>query len=187
MPARGVDAVILAGGAGSRAGGVDKGWVLHGGRPLVELALDRLRAEAGTVWISANRQLARYAALGAPVLAEGAPGAGGPLGGIARALAASRAEWLLSVPVDAPGFPAGLLPRLLEEAIRHGRACLAADAEREQPLFAIYPCALAPRVAAAVRAGELAVWRFLRAVDARRVRFDGIGFSNLNQAGPGNP
>lgn len=185
MPERGVDAVILAGGAGSRAGGVDKGWILHAGRPLVALALERLRGEAATVWISANRQLARYAALGVPVLAEGAPGAGGPLGGIARGLAASRAEWMLSIPVDAPGFPADLLPRLLEAARRHGQACVAEDAEREQPLFAIYPCVLAARAAAAVRAGELAVWRFLRAVEARPVRFDAGSFSNLNAAGLG--
>jgi len=183
MPPRGVDAVILAGGAGSRAGGLDKGWVHHAGRPLVELALERLRGEVATVWISANRQLARYAALGVPVLAEGLPGAGGPLGGIARALAASGAEWLLSVPVDAPGFPAELVPRLVAAARRHGRACVAAGPEREQPLFAIYPCALAARAAATVRAGELAVWRFLRAVEARPVRFDAGGFSNLNTAG----
>lgn len=183
MPARGVDAVILAGGAGHRAGGVDKGWLLHAGRPLVELALERLRDEVATVWISANRQLARYAALGVPVLAEGAPGASGPLGGIARALAASRADWLLSVPVDAPGFPAGVVSRLVDEARRHGCACVAADRQREQPLFAIYPRELAARATAAVRAGDLAVWRFLRAVGARPVRFDAGGFANLNAAG----
>lgn len=185
MPAPGIDAVILAGGAGSRAGGIDKGWAIHGGRPLVALALERLRIDAETVWISANRQLARYAALGAPVLAEGAPGAGGPLAGIARALSASRADWVLSVPVDAPDYPADLAPRLLDAARGHGNACVAADSVREQPLFALYPRSLAPRVAAAVLAGELAVWRFLRAVDARPVRFEGAGFSNLNQAGLG--
>ena len=185
MPAPAFDAVILAGGAGRRAGGADKGWCLHQGQALVEIALQRLRGQAGTVWIAANRNLARYAALGAPVLADGAPGAGGPLAGIARALAACRTPWLLSVPVDAPDYPGTLLPRLLAAAATHAGPVVAAEPDRLQPLFALYPRTLAPAAAAAMRNGELAVWRFLLNHAAQPVPFEPGAFSNLNAAGLG--
>lgn len=182
-PASGLDAVILAGGAGQRAGAVDKGWMRHGDRALVEIAVERLRPQATTVWISANRNLARYAALGLPVLADGSPGSAGPLGGIARALTASRAAWLLSVPVDAPDFPADLVPRLLQQALDSELPCYAREDGREQPLFAIYPTTLAPRATAALASGERAVWRLLHGAGALPVPFEPGAFSNLNEPG----
>ncbi|MGB5542739.1 MAG: NTP transferase domain-containing protein, partial [Gammaproteobacteria bacterium] len=48
-PADDITGLILAGGQGSRMGGVDKGLVEAGNRPLVAYVLDSLRLQAGRI------------------------------------------------------------------------------------------------------------------------------------------
>ena len=62
-----ITGLILAGGRGSRMGGVDKGLQLFNGIPLVEHALHRLTPQVGCVAINANRNLAAYRNLGLEV------------------------------------------------------------------------------------------------------------------------
>ena len=55
---------LLAGGAGSRLGGVDKAWLRRGGVPQVLRLAKRLSGETASVLVSANRDLQRYAEAG---------------------------------------------------------------------------------------------------------------------------
>ena len=59
-----VTGLILAGGRGSRMGGVDKGLQNHLGIPLAMHALLRLAPQVGHVLINANRNLGAYDAMG---------------------------------------------------------------------------------------------------------------------------
>ena len=54
-----ITGVILAGGRGSRMGGIDKGLQDLQGRPMVQWVLDRLAPQVGSVLINANRNLPR--------------------------------------------------------------------------------------------------------------------------------
>jgi len=57
------DALILAGGRGTRLGGKDKGWVMWSGMPLVEHALSALSKQEpppARILISANRNVDAY-------------------------------------------------------------------------------------------------------------------------------
>lgn len=65
-----VTGLILAGGQGSRMGGVDKGLEPLQGRPLIEHAIARLAPQVGTILISANRNADRYAQYGFPVVGD---------------------------------------------------------------------------------------------------------------------
>ncbi|RZJ09619.1 MAG: molybdenum cofactor guanylyltransferase MobA, partial [Rubrivivax sp.] len=97
---RAVHALVLAGGRGSRMGGVDKGLQLLDGQPLVAHVIRRLAPQADALFISANRNLDAYAALGHTVLAD-PPGLefAGPLAGMLAALQALPADaWLLTAP-----------------------------------------------------------------------------------------
>ena len=67
---RDITGVILAGGRGSRLGGVDKGLVPLHGRPLIEHVIDALRPQVGALLISANRNHDIYASYGYPVVAD---------------------------------------------------------------------------------------------------------------------
>ena len=93
--------LILAGGAGQRMGGKDKGLIELKGRPLVQWVAEALRPQVKGLLISANRHRERYAELGWPVIADDRPSDQeassesyqGPLAGIAAAL-----DWLQMQP-----------------------------------------------------------------------------------------
>jgi molybdopterin-guanine dinucleotide biosynthesis protein A len=182
-------AVVLAGGAGTRFGGADKGLVAWRGKALVAHALERLEA-AGVreIVVSANRNREAYAAFGFPVIEDEAPGAfRGPLAGIARALAHVAAPRLFTVPVDVPGWPAELPARL--DAALDGKsvaACSVAHvAGRREPLFAVYRTSVAPAAREALARGTLAVHAFQDAAGCVELEVDAPAhaFANLNTPG----
>lgn len=111
-----VTAGVLAGGAARRLGGIDKGWMNLGGRPLIEHVVTTVRPQVSQVLISANRNLDRYASLAEAVIPDGGqtdpPRYRGPMAGVARLMAHCQTRYLLLVPVDAPGLPPDLLVRL---------------------------------------------------------------------------
>ena len=182
-------AVVLAGGAGARFGGADKGLVAWHGRPLVAHALERLAASGvREIVVSANRNRDAYTAFGFPVIEDELPGAfHGPLAGIARALSHVAAARLFTVPVDAPGWPADL-PGSLDAALDSTRsaACsVARVAGRREPLFAVYRTSVAPIARDAVAGGALAVHAFQDAIGCGEldVSAPALAFANLNTPG----
>jgi molybdenum cofactor guanylyltransferase len=179
----GIGGLILAGGAGTRVGGRDKGLIEIDGETLIASAIRHLRPQVTSLRISANRNLLEYAQLGYGVFPDFHPGLPGPLAGIAAALASETQPWLLTVPVDATAFPDDLAERLVDAALTQGaRIAVVEDGERLQPLFALYAVELAEAAIAAVAADELAVWRFQQVHGAIAVRFEGgaAAFPNLN-------
>jgi molybdopterin-guanine dinucleotide biosynthesis protein A len=176
-------AVILAGGAGTRVGGRDKGLIEQGGVPLVEHVRSRLAPQVGRIVISANRNAERYARYGERVLADASAGYAGPLAGIAAALMLSESEWIITVPVDALEFPDDLCARLVQaERDEDTLVTVAHDGARRQPLFALYHRSLANAALAAAAGPDAAVWRFQDAQGAVEVRFAGARFANYNLA-----
>ena len=131
-----ITGLVLAGGRSRRWGGVDKAWVQLNGHALVRHVCDRLAAQSAQVWVSANRDLERYATLGRPVLADDWPDGRGPLAGMATAIRRLQTPWLLVAPVDTPGVPLDLAAQLADAALREDRRLASIhDGERLQPAF----------------------------------------------------
>lgn len=109
-----ITALILAGGQGSRMGGVDKGLQNYKGLPLALHTLKRLRTSAGVgeIMISANRNLSAYEAFGVPVWPDGLSDYAGPLAGFLTGLTHCKTPYLLTVPCDTPLLPLDLAQRL---------------------------------------------------------------------------
>jgi molybdopterin-guanine dinucleotide biosynthesis protein A len=109
-----ITAIILAGGRGSRMGGVDKGLQNFKGLPLALHTLQRLQAGGGVsaVMINANRNLAAYASFGPQVWPDGLADYAGPLAGFLTGLARCQTPYLLTVPCDTPQLPLDLAQRL---------------------------------------------------------------------------
>jgi molybdopterin-guanine dinucleotide biosynthesis protein A len=110
-----IAALILAGGAGTRLGGVDKAFLDLDGRPLIAHLLARLEPQVWKIAISANGDPARFADYDLPVLPDGPVQNLGPLAGVAAGLAwanAIGADSLLTIPVDTPFIPNNLAARL---------------------------------------------------------------------------
>lgn len=171
---------ILAGGLGRRMGGVDKGWVLHDGRPLIQWVLQALRPQVAEVWISANRNLDRYARLDAQVVVDdgGEPGQG-PFAGMVRLLESARQPWLLCVPCDTPTLPPDLAAQM-RACVQRDAADIAvlADAHGLHPTFCLIRTALAADARAAFDAGERAPRRWF--AGHRLARLCGAAPVNLN-------
>ncbi|MEQ1883113.1 MAG: molybdenum cofactor guanylyltransferase MobA, partial [Burkholderiales bacterium] len=107
-----VTAIILAGGAGRRMGGQDKGLQDFRGRPLVCTVLDRIRSQVTDVLIVANRNAERYASFGYSVIADQVGGFAGPLAGLHAGLKTTTSDLVASVPCDTPFLPLDLITRL---------------------------------------------------------------------------
>ena len=137
-PAR-VCALVLAGGMGSRMGGIDKGLQLLKGQALAWHCVERLRAQVGgapgLVAINANRNSETYESWGIPVWGDALPGFAGPLAGfhtglqhcaaVAKEAGAMQSfEYLLTVACDTPRFPLDLLQRL-SDALGNAQADIA--------------------------------------------------------------
>ena len=138
-----VTGVILAGGRGSRMGGVDKGLQNFRGMPLALHTLLRLGPQVGEVMINANRNLSAYEAFGAPVWPDGLADYAGPLAGFLVGLEQCTTDYLVTVPCDTPLFPQDLVARLAE-ALERDDAEIAMAAAREedgqvrsQPVFSL--------------------------------------------------
>ncbi|MBU6198394.1 MAG: molybdenum cofactor guanylyltransferase [Xanthomonadaceae bacterium] len=162
-----ITAAILAGGAGRRVGGADKGLLLLDGRPLIMHVQAALHGQAGAIVICANRNADRYARF-APVVTDATADFRGPLAGIAAALGHCKSEWLLTVPVDCPSPPSDFARRL--QAAADGHAAVAYDGRCRQPLFAIYRRGLFDSAAAAL-ARSVSVWGWQDEIGARMADF----------------
>src|SRR3954454_17710006 len=138
-----VTGLILAGGRGSRMGGVDKGLQNFRGMPLALHTLMRLQPQVGDVMVNANRTLAAYEALGVPVWPDVLPDFAGPLAGFLTGLERCETPWLMTVPCDTPLFPLDLTERLARAAQEHdAEIAMAAGREqdgevRPQPVFCL--------------------------------------------------
>jgi molybdopterin-guanine dinucleotide biosynthesis protein A len=169
-----IAALILAGGAARRMGGVDKPLLSLGRRTILAEILLRLRPQAAMVALSANGDPARFGAYGLPVLADPVPDQG-PLTGLLQGLewaARCGAEALLSVPGDTPFVPRDLVARLSPAP-----AC-AASGGHVHPLVALWPVASRSRLHAWTNPR---VRSFASAIGMREVAFaDAQAFLNVN-------
>lgn len=138
-----ITGIILAGGRGSRMGGLDKGLQLFNGAPLIQHAIERLQPQVGQLLINANRHLDIYQALGLPVWADELADFSGPLAGFLVGLTHCQTPYFATVPCDTPCFPMDLIDRLAK-ALVHANADIAMvsspDAEGvlvHQPVFCL--------------------------------------------------
>ncbi|RYX98107.1 MAG: molybdenum cofactor guanylyltransferase MobA [Comamonadaceae bacterium] len=196
-----ITGLVLAGGRGSRMGGVDKGLQDFRGIPLALNALQRITPQVSSVMFSANRNLATYAALGAPAwpdetAATGAEDYAGPLAGFLSGLSHCPTPFLLVVPCDVPLFPQDLAERLAR-AMRQDETDVvvasAAEAQdegeagaplRPQPVFCLLRANLRESLADFLRAGGRKPGAWTSQLKTRLVPFDrpgdGLAFSNAN-------
>ena len=131
-----INAVILAGGQGSRLGGLDKGLLELNKRPLIQHVIDRIQPQVSSIIISANRHIDIYSNFGFNVYEDDIPDYAGPLAGILKALQHCQNEWLLVVPSDSPFIPDNLVQRLSKN-IEDNKVAIPHDGKYLHPTFAL--------------------------------------------------
>ena len=177
-----ITALVLAGGRGTRMGGVDKGLQTFNGTPLALHTLLRLQMQQGDligeVMINANRNLAAYEAFGAPVWPDSMPDYAGPLAGFMTGLERCETPFLMTVPCDTPLFPPDLAVRLAD-ALGRENADIAMAAAREedgqirtQPVFCLLRAELLESLVAFTHEGGRKIDRWTAMHKTVTVSFD---------------
>ncbi|MDX3906539.1 MAG: molybdenum cofactor guanylyltransferase MobA [Pigmentiphaga sp.] len=181
-----ITGVILAGGRGSRMGGVDKGLQNYRGIPLAMHALLRLGPQVGQILINANRNLAAYESMGVPVWPDALPDYAGPLAGFLTGLEHCETAYLATVPCDTPKFPDDLVARLAH-ALEQADAEIAMAATREggvlrtQPVFCLMKAELLDSLVAFTSAGERKIDKWTATRRCVEVPFDDpLAFAGAN-------
>ena len=183
-----ITGLVLAGGRGSRMGGVDKGLQKHAGVPLAMHALMRLGRQVGQVMVNANRNLGAYESFGAPVWPDNVPDYAGPLAGFLVGLEHCETPWLVTVPCDSPLFPDDLVARLAAAAVEHeAEIAMAATLEdgrmQAQPVFCLMKAELLESLVRFTQRGERKIDRWTAQHRCVEVPFnDARAFVNANTA-----
>ncbi|MGV6857944.1 MAG: molybdenum cofactor guanylyltransferase MobA [bacterium] len=176
-----ITAVILAGGRGSRMGGQDKGWIKLDETPLIKHIVQAITPQVGSIIISANRHLDRYATFGYPVVGDTLVGFQGPLAGVLAAMEQAHTPYILTLPCDAPGVPPSLASRL-GAAAGGSHVAVAHDGQHLQAVYALIPVALAPDLRQYLHRGERKMRQWLSSRGMQLVDFSDSAhaFRNIN-------
>ena len=179
-----VTGLVLAGGRGSRMGGIDKGLADVGGRPMVAHVLERLAPQVDRMVINANRHRDDYAGFGHPVVADAQAEYPGPLAGFSAGLAAATTPWVVTVPCDSPLLPADLVERLRDVQRASAADIVSAhDGERLQPVFTLLRTDLLPDLEAFLASGQRKIDRWFAGHRAVTADFSDnkMAFENVNR------
>jgi molybdopterin-guanine dinucleotide biosynthesis protein A len=178
-----VTGLVLAGGQGSRMGGVDKGLQEFRGKPMAAHVIERLAPQVGEILINANRNPEAYAAFGHRVIADEIEGFAGPLAGFERGLAHALSPLVVTVPCDSPFLPHDLVSRLRAGLESQGaQLAVAKTGDQAHPVF----CLMRREVYASLRAflasGQRKIDRWYSQLAVVEVSFDdeADAFLNIN-------
>jgi molybdopterin-guanine dinucleotide biosynthesis protein A len=178
-----ITGVVLAGGRGSRMGGVDKGLQVFRGKPMVEHVIERLAPQVDEVLINANRNVEAYAGLGYRVVADEIDGFAGPLAGFERGLAHARGDLVVTSPCDSPFLPRDLVKRL-RTALEESNAALAVAKTGDQahPVFSLMRRTVHESLREFLASGQRKIDRWYGALAVVEVSFDdeADAFLNIN-------
>ena len=181
-----ITGLVLCGGRGMRMGGVDKGLQNHHGMPLALHALMRLAPQVHHAMINANRNLAAYESMGAPVWPDPMADYPGPLAGWLAGLEHCETPYMVTVPCDTPAFPADLVARLAAALQAEGaEIAMAATLEdgrvQVQPVFCLMKSDLMESLVAYLHSGERKIDRWTARHRCVQVMFDdSAAFFNAN-------
>ena len=178
-----VTGVVLAGGQGSRMGGVDKGLQPFRGRPMVAHAIERLAPQVDELLINANRNPEAYAQFGHRVIADEIAGFAGPLAGFERGLAHAQGALVVTVPCDSPFLPKDLVARLRERLeAAHADLTVAKTGDQAHPVFSLMRRTVLPSLQEFLGSGQRKIDKWYSVLRVEEVAFDdeADAFLNIN-------
>ncbi len=178
-----VTGLILAGGKGSRMGGVDKGLQALHGRRLVDHVYERFAPQVGGIIINANQNHEEYKTFGVRVVSDAIGGYAGPLAGLHAGLSVSKRPFLASAPCDSPFLPADLVERLYQRLDESGaELAVAKTGEQPHPVFSLMRRGVLDHLGDFLKNGGRKIDAWYATLNVVEVGFDDEpeAFSNIN-------
>lgn len=134
-----LSALVLAGGAGRRLGGIDKGLEPFLGQPMVAHVITALAPSVAELVIVANRHLDAYRRLGHRTITDPDRVRRGPAAAVHAAMGRLRHDWVLLAPCDMPRYRPQWPARLVARQRATGApVVIADDGSRLQPGVALF-------------------------------------------------
>lgn len=176
-----VTGIVLAGGKGTRMGGVDKGLQPLRGKPMAAWAIARLKPQVDEIVINANQNLEVYRAFGYRVVRDEIGGYAGPLAGLHAGLKAATYPLVATVPCDSPFLPPDLVSRL-SSALQTSDLAVAKTGPQPHPVFALMRREVRESLEAFLAAGGRKIDAWYADLKVVEVPFDdeADAFRNIN-------
>ena len=176
-----ITGIVLAGGKGSRMGGVDKGLQPLRGKAMIEWVLARFEPQVSEIIINANQNIDRYRSYGHPVVSDRIGGFAGPLAGLHAGLNAAKHPLVVTVPCDSPFLPADLVARL-GTALGANQLAVAKTGDQAHPVFALMKRDVRESLEAFLASGGRKIDAWYAALKVVEVSFDdeADAFRNIN-------
>jgi len=176
-----VTGIVLAGGKGSRMGGVDKGLQTLRGKPMIEWVLARFAPQVADIVINANQNISTYEKYGHRVVADEIGGFAGPLAGLHAGLNAAKHPIVVTVPCDSPFLPSDLVARL-GQSLGASDLAVAKTGDQPHPVFALMKREVRESLEAFLASGGRKIDAWYAALKVVEVSFDdeADAFRNIN-------
>jgi len=185
IPTSQITGLVLAGGRGSRMGGVDKGLQMFRGAPMALHVILRLTPQVGTLIINANQNIGPYEGFGYAVWPDQLSGFEGPLAGLQTGLSRCETSYLVTAPCDSPFLPDDLVSTLAD-ALASADADIAVAVTEEgerrtHPVFSLMKTSVLPSLDAYLTGGGRKIETWYRSLPFVEVLFpDADAFRNIN-------
>ncbi len=174
--------IVLAGGKGSRMGGLDKGLVLFDNKPMVEYSLAVLTPYVERSLISANRNQVKYQNY-ASVISDELPDFQGPLSGILSTLKQVKTPFAIILPCDMPYLNNQVIKLLIKQfKQQQSDICIVDDTQRVQPIVMALKTSLKDDLAKFLEGGgrKLRTWQARHKLDTVKITHSNW-FTNINK------
>lgn len=187
-----ITALILAGGAGERFGGLDKGLELYQGKPLIEYVISSVQPQVNSVLISINRNHHAYQEYGLELVTDAnlethkEQSYQGPMAGIDAAI--KQLEYrdtaaLLVSTCDSPNLPNDYVLKLAQALdASDSTVAVVHDGQRRQNLHCLIKRDEWSSITRFYKEGNRAMHQWFKLVGVTEVDFSNQAdyFSNLN-------
>ncbi|MDB5772076.1 MAG: molybdenum cofactor guanylyltransferase [Burkholderiales bacterium] len=181
-----ITGLVLAGGRGSRMGGVDKGLQTFRSAPMALHVVMRLTPQVGNLMINANQNLGPYEGFGVPVWPDQVAGFAGPLAGLQTGLSHCETEYLVTSPCDSPFLPHDLVERLSAGLVENDADLAVAvtgegETRQPHPVFCLAKASLLPHLNQFLQEGGRKFDGWYASLKVAEVHFpDEAAFRNIN-------
>jgi len=179
--------VILAGGKGTRMGGVDKCSLQIDHSTILSRLITILQGQSKHLYLNVSGDNERFSPYHLPIIRDRFEPSIGPLGGLYSALVYMEkhhsTSWLLTVPCDCPFLPENLLSALLSNSIESYEVVFCHSDNRDHFVISLWSSRILLKLKKYIHQGKKSVGGFIQQLQHQRIGFPHIPvdpFFNIN-------
>lgn len=177
-----MNGIVLAGGKATRLNGIEKGMIIHLGKPIIEHLIHLLQLYVKEIIIVSNTDAYNYLKTNTIEIIPDTIKNIGPLGGIYSGLIHSNAEKNIILACDTPFINASVINNLLSVSEEYDIIVSECN-EVIHPLCGIYSKKIIPVMENMIQSGNFKVKELLKKVNILKVHFPNeytTFFTNIN-------